>query len=433
LLQRSRACLPRKRGIRCLPKVRIDGLIKLGSFVRWPTVLASAFAVFLLGVGSAHAQISDNVVKIGVMNDQSGLYADLGGPGSVVAARMAAEDAGGSVLGKPIEIVAADHQNKADIGVAVARRWFESEAVDMAIGFDNSSVALAVEQLAAEHNRIAIAGAVGSTAFTGKNCTANEASWVYDSYALTTSLAKSIVAEGRDTWFFITVDYAFGHSMEADATAAVLAAGGKVLGSVRHPLNTSDFSSYLLQAQASGAKVVALANGGGDMVNTVKQANEFGLTRKQSLVSMLVFISDVHSMQLQAAQGLKFVTAFYWDRDDDTRAWSRRFFDKQGRMPTMAQASVYSAVRHYIASIKAAGTDEAKAVMAKMRELPVNDFYVKNGHVREDGRLLHDMLFVQVKTPAESRGPWDYYKILGTVPGDQAFRPMAEGGCPLVH
>jgi branched-chain amino acid transport system substrate-binding protein len=401
--------------------------------VRRPTVLASAFAVLWLGAGTAHGQISDNVVKIGVMNDQSGLYADLGGPGSVVAARMAAEDAGGSVLGKPIDIVAADHQNKADIGVAVARRWFESEAVDMAIGFDNSSVALAVEQLAAEHNRIAIAGAVGSTAFTGKNCTANEASWVYDSYALTTSLAKSIVAEGRDSWFFITVDYAFGHSMEADATAAVLAAGGKVLGSVRHPLNTSDFSSYLLQAQASGAKVVALANGGGDMVNTVKQANEFGLTKKQSLVSMLVFISDVHSMQLQAAQGLKFVTAFYWDRDDDTRAWSKRFFDQLGRMPTMAQASVYSAVRHYIASIKAAGTDEAKAVMAKMRELPVNDFYVKNGHVREDGRLVHDMLFVQVKTPAESKGAWDYYKILGTVPGDQAFRPLAEGGCPLIH
>jgi branched-chain amino acid transport system substrate-binding protein len=401
--------------------------------VRWPTVLALAFAVFLLGVGSVHAQISDNVVKIGVMNDQSGLYADLGGPGSVVAAHMAAEDAGGSVLGKPIEIVAADHQNKADVGVAVARRWFESEAVDMAIGFDNSSVALAVEQLAGEHNRIAIAGAVGSTAFTGKNCTANEASWVYDSYALTTSLAKSIVAEGRDTWFFITVDYAFGHSMEADATAAVLAAGGKVLGSVRHPLNTSDFSSYLLQAQASGAKVVALANGGGDMVNTIKQANEFGLSKKQSLVSMLAFISDVHSMQLQAAQGLKFVTAFYWDRDDETRAWSKRFFDKEGRMPTMAQASVYSAVRHYITSIKAAGTDEAKAVMAKMRELPVSDFYVRNGRVREDGRLVHDMLFVQVKTPAESRGPWDYYKILGTVPGDQAFRPLAEGGCPLVH
>jgi len=391
-----------------------------------------ALAILVLGASGAAAQISDNVVRIGVMNDQSGLYADLGGPGSVIAARMAAEDAGGTVLGKPIDIVVADHQNKADVGVTIARRWFESEGVDLAIGFDHSAVALGVEQLAAQYNRIAIAGAVGSTAFTGKNCTPNEASWIYDSYALTTSLAKSIVAEGRDTWFFITVDYAFGHSLEADATAAVQAAGGKVLGSVRHPLNTSDFSSYLLQAQASGAKVVAFANGGGDMVNAVKQANEFGLTRKQSMVSLLVFISDVHSMQLQAAQGLKFVTGFYWDRDDDSRAWAKRFFDRNGRMPTMAQASVYSAVRHYVASIKAAGTDEAKAVMAKMRELPVNDFYVKNGHVREDGRLVHDMLFAQVKTPAESTKPWDYYKILGTIPGDQAFQSLEAGGCPLV-
>jgi branched-chain amino acid transport system substrate-binding protein len=399
--------------------------------VRLQLALLLALAVMSLGAPGATAQISDNVVKIGVVNDQSGLYADLGGPGSVTAARMAAEDAGGSVLGKRIEIVFADHQNKADVGVAVARRWFENEDVDMAIGFDNSSVALAVEQLAAERNRLAIAGAVGSTAFTGKNCTPNEASWIYDSYALTTSLAKSIVAEGRDTWFFITVDYAFGHSLEADATAAVQAAGGKVLGSVRHPLNTSDFSSYLLQAQASGAKVVALANGGGDMVNAVKQANEFGLTKNQSMVSLLVFISDVHSMELRAAQGLKFVTAFYWDRDDESRAWSKRFFDRQGRMPTMAQASVYSAVRHYLAAIAAAGTDEAKAVLAKMREMPVNDFYVRNGHLREDGRLVHDMYFAQVKTPSESNRPWDYYNILGVIPGDQAFRPIAEGGCPL--
>ena len=400
--------------------------------MRLQPALVLAFASLFVMPSPSRAQISDNVVKIGVLNDQSGLYADLGGPGSVTAARMAAEDAGGMVLGKPIEIMFADHQNKADVGVAIARRWFENESVDMAIGFDNSSVALAVEQLAAEHNRIAIAGAVGSTAFTGKNCTRNEASWIYDSYALTTSLAKSTVAEGRDTWFFITVDYAFGHSLEADATAAVQAAGGKVLGSVRHPLNTSDFSSYLLQAQASGAKVVAFANGGGDMVNAVKQANEFGLTKKQSMVALLIFISDVHSMQLQAAQGLKFVTGFYWDRDDDSRAWSKRFFDKQGRMPTMAQASIYSAVRHYIKAIAAAGTDEAKAVMVKMRELPVNDFYVKNGHVREDGRLVHDMLFAQVKTPAESGKPWDYYKILSVIPGDQAFRPLGEGGCPLV-
>ena len=393
--------------------------------------LALLLALAILGATSARAQISNNVVKVGVLNDQSGLYADLGGPGSVAAAQMAADDAGGSVLGAPIEIVFADHQNKADIGVAVARRWFENEDVDMAIGFDNSSVALGVEQLAAEHHRIAIAGAVGTTAFTGKNCTSYEASWVYDSYALTTSLAKSIVAEGRDTWFFITVDYAFGHSLEADATAAVQAAGGKVLGSVRHPLNTSDFSSYLLQAQASGAKVVAFANGGGDMVNAVKQANEFGLTKNQSMVSLLVFISDVHSMGLEAAQGLKFVTAFYWNRDDQSHAWSKRFFDRQGRMPTMAQASVYSAVRHYLAAIAAAGTDEAKAVMAKMREMPVNDFYVRNGHLREDGRLVHDMYFAQVKQPSDSSRPWDYYNILGMIPGDQAFRPLAESGCPL--
>jgi len=380
----------------------------------------------------AQAQVSDDVVKIGVLNDQSGLYADLGGPGSVVAAKMAVEDFGGTVLGKPIEIVYADHQNKSDVGAAIAREWFEVGKVDMVIGFDHSAVALAVEQLAAEKNRIAIAAAVGSTAFTGKSCTPTEASWIYDSYALTTSLAKAIVAEGRDTWFFITVDYAFGHSLEADATAAVKAAAGKVLGSVRHPLNTADFSSYLLQAQASGAKVVAFANGGGDMVNATKQANEFGLTKNQTIVSLLVFISDVHSMSLQSAQGLKFVTAFYWDRNDETRSWSKRFFERHGRMPTMSQAAVYSAIRHYLGGIAAAGTDEAKAVMAKMRERPVNDFYVGNGRLREDGRLVHDMYFAQVKTPSESKGPWDYYKILATIPGDQAFRPLAEAGCPLV-
>ena len=395
-------------------------------------VLVSALLASCLSAHDARAQISDDVVRIGVLNDQSGLYADLGGPGSVVAARMAVEDFGGAVLGKPVEIVYADHQNKSDVGAAIAREWFEVGKVDMVIGFDHSAVALAVEQLAAEKGRIAIAGAVGSTAFTGKSCTPTEASWIYDSYALTTSLAKAIVAEGRDTWFFITVDYAFGHSLEADASAAVRAAGGKILGSVRHPLNTADFSSYLLQAQASGAKVVAFANGGGDMVNATKQANEFGLTKNQTIVSLLVFISDVHSMQLQAAQGLKFVTAFYWDRDEETRIWSKRFFERQGRMPTMPQAAVYSAIRHYLGAIEAAGTDEAKAVMAKMRERPVNDFYVKNGRLRQDGRLVHDMYFAQVKTPAESKRPWDYYKLLATIPGGQAFRPLAEGGCPLV-
>ena len=390
-----------------------------------------AAAVF--GVDTATAQISDDVVRIGVLNDQSNVYADLGGPGSVIAARMAIEDVGGKVLGKPIDILVADHQSKADVGASIARQWFEADKVDMAIGFDNSSVALAVEQVAFQTNRIAIAGAIGTTAFTGKACTPNEAAWVYDAYALTNTVARSVVRRGEDTWFFITVDYSLGYSLEADATSAVVASGGKVLGGVRHPLNTADFSSYLLQAQASRAKVVALANAGGDMTNAIKQANEFGLTRAgQTVVSLLTFITDVNSVGLKAAQGLTFVTAFYWDRDDESRAWSKRFFERHKRMPTMAQAAVYSAIRHYLRAIAAAGTDEAKAVMAKMREIPVNDFYAKNGKVREDGRMVHDMYFVQVKTPEESTGAWDYYRILSTIPSNQAFRPLDESGCPLV-
>jgi branched-chain amino acid transport system substrate-binding protein len=293
-----------------------------------------------------HRLIMRQSERIGVLNDQSGVYADFGGPGSVIAERMAVEDVGGKVLGKPIDILVGDHQSKADIGAAITRQWFDADKVDMAIGFDNSSVALAVEQLALQKNRIAIAGAVATTAFTGKNCTPNEASWLQDSYALTTTLARSMVARGGDTWFFLTVDYAFGHSLEADAKSAVIAGGGRVLGSARHPLNNPDFSSYLLQAQASGAKVVALANAGGDMINATKQANEFGLSRAgQTLVSLLVFNTDVHSLGLSAAQGLRFVTGFYWDRDDETRAWSKRFFGRHGRMPTSAQAAVYSAIR----------------------------------------------------------------------------------------
>ena len=389
--------------------------------------LASTFS------GTVKAQISDNLVRIGVLNDQSGVYADLGGAGSIIAAHMAVEDVSGKVLGKPIDIVVAEHQSEADVGAAIARQWFDYDKVDMVIGFDNSSVALAVEQVAFQKNRIAIAGGVATTAFTGKNCTPNEASWLHNSYSLTNTLARSMVGRGEDTWFFVTVDYTFGYSLEADATNAIVANGGKVLGSVRHPLNNADFSSYLLQAQASGAKVVALANAGGDMLNAMKQANEFGLSRAgQTLVSLLVFITDIHSLGLAAAQGLRFVTGFYWDRDDETRAWSKRFFDRHRRMPTAAQAAVYSAIRHYLRAIEAAGTDEAKAVMAKMREIPVNDFYVKRGRLREDGRLLHDMYFVQVKTPSESSGPWDYYKIVATIPGDQAFRPAGEDGCPLI-
>jgi branched-chain amino acid transport system substrate-binding protein len=389
--------------------------------------------LFVYNVQTASAQISDNVVRIGVLNDQSSIYADFGGPGSVVAARMAVEDAGNKVLGRPVEILVADHQGKADVGASIARQWFDTSQVDVAIGFDNSSVALAVEQVAAQKNRIAIAGAVATMDFTGKNCTPNEAAWLHDAYALTKTLARSVVGRGGNTWFFTTVDYAFGHSMEAEATRAVVASGGKVLGSARHPLNTADFSSYLLRAQASGAKVVALANAGGDLINAIKQANEFGLKRAgQTIVPMLTFITDIHSIGLEAAQGLRFLTAFYWDRDDDSRAWSKRFFERHKRMPTSAQAALYSAIRHYLRAVEAAGTDEPQAVMAKLQETPVNDFFATNGRVRKDGRLVHDMYFVQVKTPAESKDPWDYYKVLSTIPGDQAFQPLNESGCPLV-
>jgi branched-chain amino acid transport system substrate-binding protein len=304
----------------------------------------------------------------------------------------------------------------------------------MVLDFSNSSVALAVEALAHERNRIAIANAVGTTDYTGKACTPTEAAWLYDSYALPTSLARAALARGLDSWFFITVDYAFGHSLEADARRAVEAGGGKVLGSVRHPLNTADFSSYLLQAKASGAKVVALANGGGDMTTATKQANEFGLVQGgQTLVSLLVFITDVHSLGLQAAQGLTFVTAFYWDRDEGSRAWAKRFFARHKAMPTMDHASVYSATRHYLRAVAAAGTDAAPQVMAKMRELPVDDFFAKGARLRIDGRLVHDMYLAQVKKPAESTAAWDYLKIIGTIPGDQAFRSLADGGCPLVQ
>ena len=398
--------------------------------------LSALFLSFLASAysGAADAQISDNLVRIGVLGDLSGVYADFGGPGDVVAARMAVEDFGGKVLGKPIDVIAADHQSKADIGAAIARQWFDADKVDMAIGFDNSSIALAVEQVAFQKNRIAIAGAVATTAFTGKNCTPNEAAWLHDNYALANTLARSVVGRGGDTWFFITVDYTFGHSLEAEAKNAVLASGGKVLGAVRHPLNNPDFSSYLLQAQASGAKVVALANAGGDMTNATKQANDFGLSRSGNQTSCRCSSSSRMSTASasRSAQGLQFATAFYWDRDDESRAWSKRFFAIHQRMPTSAHAAVYSATRHYLRAIEAAGTDEAKAVMAKMREMPINDFFAKNGKLREDGRMVHDMYLVEVKTPGESRGPWDYYKIIATIPGDQAFRPAGEDGCPLI-
>jgi branched-chain amino acid transport system substrate-binding protein len=385
-------------------------------------------------VFGASAQVSDGVVKIGVINDAAGPYADLSGPGSVLAVRMAVEDFGGTVTGRPIEVVSANHQNKSDIGAGIAREWFDVGKVDIIVDISNSAVALAVQQLAREKNRIVIVAAVGTVDFTGKSCAPTTMSWLYDSSALAGSSLGAAVKGGLDTWYFIAVDYAFGISMQADATRVVAAAGGKVLGSVRHPLNSSDFSSYLLQAQASGAKAVLFANGGSDLINGLKQAKEFGLAaRGQKLVTPLMFLTDVHSLGLETAQGLRFATGFYWDRNDETRQWAQRFFARHKAMPTMVHASMYSAVRHYLAAVRDAKTDEAQAVVAKMRATPVNDFYAKGGQVRADGRLVHDMYLAEVKKPQESKAPYDYYTIVRTIPGAEAFRSAEEGGCPLAQ
>jgi branched-chain amino acid transport system substrate-binding protein len=392
----------------------------------WAALMAVSVA------SAASAQISNDVVKIGVLTDQGGVFSALAGRGSVVAARMAVEDAGGMVLGKKVEVIDADHQNKADIGASIARQWFDVDGVDMVIDMPNSSVVLAVQQLAREKNRVSIASAAGTADLTGKACSPTGIHWTWDTYAAAVSTAKAIVGEGGDTWFFLTADYAFGQAMERDTAAVVNASGGKVLGSVKHPLNTNDFSSFLLQAQSSKAKIVALANGGSDTSNSLKQAHEFGLSKTQKFAGLATFITDIHGIGLPTAQGLLLTTGFYWDRDDASRAWSKRFFERHKAMPTMSQAGVYSAVRHYLKAVEAAGTDEAQAVVKKMKEMPVNDFFAHGGKVREDGRMVHDMYLVQVKTPEESKYPWDYYKVIRTVAGDQAFRPLGESECPLV-
>ena len=389
-----------------------------------------------LGIGAAQAQVSDDVVKIGVLNDQSGLYADVSGPGGVTAAKMAVEDFGGKVLGKPVEVIFADHQNKPDVGSSIANQWIDTDKVDAIVDVPTSSVALAIQEITKNKNRVHINSGAASSDLTGPKCSPTAIHWTYDTYALANGTGTAVVKEGGDSWFFITADYAFGHALERDTTAAITAAGGKVLGDVKTPFpGTTDFSSFLLQAQGSGAKVVGLANAGGDTINSIKQAGEFGLTAGgQKLAGLLVFITDVHSLGLKTAQGLTITTGFYWDLNDETRAWSKKFAAKNsGRMPTMLQAGIYSGVTHYLKAIDAAKTDEAKAVVAKMKELPVNDFFAKNGKVREDGRMVHAMYLAQVKKPEESKGPYDYYKILREIPGDQAFRPMdAKFGCPLV-
>jgi branched-chain amino acid transport system substrate-binding protein len=393
----------------------------------------AGIAAALTMSAAAHAQISGEVVKIGVMNDMSGLYVDIGGPGSVEAAKMAIADFGGSSNGKKIEIVSADHQNKPDVGGALARQWYDNDGVDVIVDVPTSSVALAVQDVARERKKAFLISGAASSDLTGKACSATAVHWTYDTVALANGTGSAVVKAGGDTWFFITADYAFGHALERDTAAVVTASGGKVLGTVKVPLNTPDFSSYLLQAQSSKAKIVGLANAGGDTINSIKQAAEFGVVEGgQKLAGLLVFISDVHSLGLKTAQGLQLTEAFYWDQNDETRAWSKRFFEKMNRQPSMAQAGVYGAVMHYLNAIKATGSDDGPAVVKKMKETPINDFMTKNGKILENGRVIRDMYLFEVKKPSESKGPWDYYKQIATIPGEQAFKRPGGNECPLV-
>jgi len=385
----------------------------------------------LLGAVPAGAQISDDVVKVGVLTDMTGAYSDLAGPGSVIAAQMAAEDFGGKILGKPIIIISADHQNKPDVASNIARKWFDEEKVDAIADLVTSSTALAVMPIAAEKKRITLLSGPGSTPIAGQYCTAYNVHYTYNTHAMAAGTGRAVVQQGGETWFFITADYVFGKSLEEDTANVVKASGGKVLGDVRAPFPTTDFSSYLLQAQASGAKIIGLANAGSDTINSIKQANEFGLTKKQSLAGLLVFLSDIHSLGLATARGMYLTTAFYWDRDEASRTWSKRFFERHKRMPTMVQAGIYSELMHYFQAIQAAGTDNADKVMARMRETPVNDFFAKNGRIGPDGLHRHDMYLVQVKSPEESKFPWDYYSIVKTIPASEAFEPP-DPKCSLV-
>lgn len=382
---------------------------------------------------SAQAQISDDSVKIGVLTDQAGVYADATGPSSVEAVRMAIADFGGKVAGKPIVMVDADHQNKADIGAGIARRWFENENVDVIVDFANSAVAFAVLELAKQKNKAILIASAGSSDLTGKACSPNSVQWVYNTYALANGTARALVNEGGKNWYFVTVDYAFGHALRNDAAKTVEKLAGKVAGEVRHPLNSMDFSSYILQAQSSNADVVAFANTGGDLANSIRQAQEFGLTKgKQRLAAFLMQTSDIHAIGLQAAQGLLVTTGFYWDLDDQTRAFARKFMDKTGKRPTMVQAGLYSAVTNYLKAIEKSGTDDGPKVIAQLKSMPIDDFFARNASLREDGQLIHDMYLVQAKSPGESKGAWDYEKLVQVIPGKDAFVTPEESACPLL-
>lgn len=395
--------------------------------------LALCSAIAAMMAAPAQAQISDSVVRIGVLTDLSGMYSDLSGPGSVIATQMAIDDF--IAKEKPsfkVEMVVADHQNKPDIASNKAREWFERDKVDVASELVTTSVGLAVQKVAKDKNKIALNTATASTRVTNEDCNDVTVHWTYDTYALASGTAKAMVKQGGKSWYFVTADYAFGHSLEKDAGDVVKASGGTVVGAVRHPFPGSDFSSYLLRAQSSGAQVIGLANAGGDLISTIKQAAEFGVSQKQSLAGLLMFISDVHSLGLNITQNMYLTEGFYWDLNEETRAWSRRFFEKHKRMPTMIHAGQYSAVSHYLKVVKAVNSDDTQKVMTQMRKTPVNDFFAKNGHIREDGRMVHDMLLLQVKKPSESKAPWDYYHVRAVIPGAEAFQPLSASRCPMI-
>ena len=391
-------------------------------------------AVLALTAGAAHAQISGGVVKIGVLNDQSSLYADLSGQGSVLAAKMAIEDFGAAKKGIKTEVIFADHQNKADVGSQIATKWYDAEGVDVIVDTPNSGVALAVNQITRDKKKAFLVSGAATADLSGKACSPNTLHWTYDTWMLANGTGNAIVKTGGDSWFFLTADYAFGHALERDTEAVVLKSGGKVLGKVRHPLNTQDFSSFLLQAQASKAKIVGLANAGGDTTNAIKQASEFGIVKGgQNLAGLLVFLTDVHALGLEKAQGLIFTESWYWDLNDASRAWTKRFAAANGgKYPTMVHAGVYSAVLHYLKAVEATKSDDGTKVVEQMKKTPTDDPLFGKGAVRADGRKIHPAYLVEVKKPSESKAPYDYYKIRATIPADQAFRPMAEGGCPLV-
>ncbi|MDX1725546.1 MAG: ABC transporter substrate-binding protein [Pseudomonas sp.] len=391
-------------------------------------------ALTLIAAGSASAEISDKEIRIGYLADMSGAYRDLGGPGGLEALNMAIEDFGGAINGNKIVVISADDRNSPDVGANTTREWIDRRNVDMVAGLVSSAVTIAVTRILEENNKLGLVSISASSAITNEYCTANHIHWVYDTYAMANGTAKAIVKEGGDKWFILAADYAFGHAMEADVERTVTEAGGKVVGKTRHPLASSDFSSYILQAQSSGANTIGLANAASDTVNAITTAKQFGLTDSgQNLAGLMVFINDVHALGLEATQGLQLTTGWYWDQNEESRTWAQRFHQRTQRMPTMVQAGIYSSTRHYLEAVKAVGSDEAQAVRKQMIATPVNDMFTKNGYIREDGRMVYDMYLAQVKTPAESTGEWDLYKIVRTIPGEEAFRPLSESKCKLVN